>query len=177
LPGYVRHPALASLGADVRVPATRLREAETLARLWRDDRAFAEEIYNKRINFGLEAYGAPIAFVATALLEEEAAAVVRARGLALRHVTTLDVVDGFTRRLRLVPARGLKLFLDPYRTIGPLAPEDAARYLAPVDGVFERTCAAPEYDVWLAGIFRPALTEDFEPVVLTPCWTLHRGRS
>jgi hypothetical protein len=168
------HPALAALGADVRAPAGRLAEAEALARLWRDDRTFAETVYNKAINFGLEAYGAAIPFVATAILAEEAAAVVRARGIALKSVTTLDVVDHFTPRLGLTPARGLKLFLDPYRTIGPLSPDDAQRYLAPVDGVFERTCAAPEYDVWLADTFRPALSASFERIALTPCWTLHR---
>jgi hypothetical protein len=174
---YRAHPALASLGRDVRAPERRLAEAEALAQLWRDDRRFAEEIYNRRINFGLESYGAAIPFVAMALLAEEAAAAVRARGLVLRHVTTLDVIDGFTPRLGLEPARGLKLFLDPYRTIGPLSADEASRYLAPVDGVFERTCAAPDHVRWIADTFRPVLAEEFEPVVLTPCWTLHRRRS
>lgn len=172
-----QHPALAALGPDVRAPAGRLAEAEALARLWRDDRAFAETVYNKAINFGLEANGAAIPFVATAMLADEAAAAVRARGIALRSVTTLDVVDHFTPRLGLTPARRLKLFLDPYRTIGPLSPEEAQRYLALVDGVFERTCAAPDYDVWLADTFRPALSASFEPIALTPCWRLHRRRA
>jgi hypothetical protein len=170
------HPALAVLGPDVRAPAARLAEAQALARLWRDDRTFAETVYNREINFGLEAYGAPIAFLATAILADEAAAVVRARGIALKAVMTLDVVDHFAPRLGLAPARGLKLFLDPHRTIGPLSKDEAGRYLATVDGVFERTCAAPDYDVWLSQTFRPALAEAFEPIALTPCWTLHRRR-
>jgi hypothetical protein len=102
---------------------------------------------------------------------------VRARGLALKAATTLDVVDHFTPRLGLAPARGLKLFLDPHRTIGPLSREEALGYLAPVDGVFERTCASPDYDVWLSQTFRPALMDGFEPIILTPCWTLHRRRA
>jgi hypothetical protein len=171
------HPALAALGPDVRAPAGRLADAQALARLWRDDRAFAETVYNREINFGLEAYGAPMTFLATAVLAEEAAAVVRARSIALNAVMTLDVVDHFAARLGLAPARGLKLFLDPHRTIGPLSKDEAGRYLATVDGVFERTCAAPDYDVWLSETFRPALAEAFEPIALTPCWTLHRRRA
>jgi hypothetical protein len=176
LPDHQGHPAFAALGGDVRAPAGRLAEAQTLARLWRDDKTFAETVYNREINFGLEANGAAVPFLATAILAEEAAQAVRASGIALRHVTTLDVVDHFTPRLGLAPARGLKLFLDPHRTIGPLRPDEAARYLAPVDGVFERTCAAPGYVAWLSDTFRPALAQGFEPIPLTPCWSLHRRR-
>jgi len=42
--------------------------------------------------------------------------------------------------------------------------------------VFERTCAAPGYVAWLSDTFRPALAQGFEPIPLTPCWTLHRRR-
>jgi hypothetical protein len=174
LSDYQAHPAIAALGPDVRAPTGRLAEAQALARLWRDDKTFAETVYNREINFGLEANGAAVPFLATAILADEAAQAVRARGIALRHVTTLDVVDHFTPRLGLVPARGLKLFLDPHRTLRALPPDDAARYLAPVDGVFERTCAAPGYVAWLSDTFRPALAQAFEPIPLTPCWTLHR---
>lgn len=170
------HPALAALGPGVRASAGRLAEAQALARLWRDDRTFADTIYNREINFGLESYGAAVPFIATAILAEEAADIVRERGIALKGTTTLDVVDHFTARLGLAPARGVKLFLDPYRTIGPLSPPEAAHYLSPVDGVFERTCAAPNYVAWLAQTFRPALAEAFEAIPLTPCWTLHRRR-
>jgi hypothetical protein len=57
-----------------------------------------------------------------------------------------------------------------------LTKAEAAAYLAPVDAAFERTCAAPLHARQIADFFRPALEEAFDPIVLTPCWTVHLRR-
>jgi hypothetical protein len=171
-------PALDALAPGMRVVAGRIAPAEFTARLWRDHRPLADEAYGRGFDFNLESYGAPVSFVANAILAQEAAE--RLRSLALdrnlRHVTTLGFVDDFSTILGREPAPGLKLALDPYRTIGALTKEQATAYLAPVDAVFERTCAAPLFAMMIAKLFRPVLEETFEAVVLTPCWTVHLRR-
>jgi hypothetical protein len=178
-PEYGTHPAVSALVPGMRVAPGRLVAADLTARLWRDHRAFADEAYAKGFDFNLESYGAPISFVANAMLAHEAVEILRARGLdrAIRHAMTLGFVDDFTPLLDLPPAPGTKLALDPFRTIGELSKAEAAAYLAPIDAAFERTCAAPLFSVQIAGFFRPALEEAFEPVVLTPCWTVHLRRN
>ena len=177
-PEYRAHPAIEALAPGMRVAPGRLLAADLTARLWRDHRAFADEAYGKGFDFNLESYGAPISFVASAILAHEAAERLRALALdrAIRHAMTLGFVDDFTPLLDLPPAPGTKLALDPFRTIGELSKAEAAAYLAPIDAAFERTCAAPLFSVQIAGFFRPALEEAFEPVVLTPCWTVHLRR-
>jgi hypothetical protein len=177
-PGYRAHPALTALVPALRAAPGRLGAAELAARLWRDHRPLADEAYLSGFDFHLESYGAPVSFVANALLAQEAVERLRALGLdrGLRHVMTLSFVDDFSPRLGLPPAPGTKLALDPYRTIGPPTPAAAAAYLAPIDGAFERTCAAPLHARQIADFFRPALEEAFAPVVLTPCWTVHLRR-
>jgi hypothetical protein len=149
------------------------------ARLWRDHKALADEAYRRGYDFGLEAYGAPVSFVAGAMIAFEAAEELRRRGFdrGLRHVTTIGYVDEFTPLLGLEPAPGLPIVLDPTRSVGRLTQEEAAAHLAPVDAAFERTCAAPSWLVQLTENLRPALVEAFEPVVLTPCWTVHLRRA
>jgi hypothetical protein len=177
-PEYRTHPALGALAPGMRVAPGRLAAAELAARLWRDHRPLADEAYRSGFDFHLESYGAPVSFVANALLAHEAADRLRALGLdrTLRHATTLSFVDDFSPLLGLPPAPGAKLALDPYRTIGPLTKAEAAAYLAPIDAAFERTCAAPLHARQIANFFRRALEEAFEPVVLTPCWTVHLRR-
>lgn len=172
------HPAVSALVPGMRVPPGRLVAAELTARFWRDHRALADEAYGKGFDFNLESYGVPVSFVAGAILAHEAAETLRSRGLDrnLRHVMTLGFVDDFTQLLDLPPPPGTKLALDPFRTVGELSKEEAAAYLAPIDAAFERTCAVPLYAVQIAGFFRPALEEAFDPVVLTPCWTVHLRR-
>ena len=172
---YRSHPALDALVPGLRVSPGRLDAAELAARLWRDHRPLADEAYRSGFDFHLESYGAPVSFVANALLAHEAVGRLRALGLesGLRHATTLNFVDDFSPRLALPPAPGTKLALDPYRTIGPLSKAEAAAYLAPIDAAFERTCAAPLHARQIADFFRPTLEEAFTPVVLTPCWTVH----
>jgi hypothetical protein len=174
-PEYRAHPALTALAPDLRVVPGRLGAAELAARLWRDHRPLADEAYRSGFDFHLESYGAPVSFVANALLAHEAAERLRALGLdrGLKHAMTLSFVDDFSPLLRLPPAAGTKLALDPYRTIAPLAKAEAAAYLAPIDAAFERTCAAPLHARQIADFFRSALEEAFAPVVLTPCWTVH----
>jgi hypothetical protein len=174
-PEYRPHPALDALAPGLRVSPGRLSAAELAARLWRDHRPLADEAYRSGFDFHLESYGAPVSFVANALLAHEAVGRLRALGLdrGLRHATTLSFVDDFSPRLALPPAPGTKLALDPYRTIGPLSKVEAAAYLGPVDAAFERTCAAPLHARQIADFFRAALEEAFTPVVLTPCWTVH----
>jgi hypothetical protein len=178
-PLYRAHAAVGALAPGMRVPPGRVAAAELTARLWRDHRAFADEAYAKGFDFHLESYGAPVSFVAGAILAHEAAERFRALGLdrAVRHVMTLGFVDDFTPLLDLPPPPGTKLALDPFRTIGELSKEEAAAYLAPIDAAFERTCAAPLFSVQIAGFFRPALEDAFEPIVLTPCWTVHLRRN
>jgi hypothetical protein len=178
-PEYRAHPAVSALVPGMRIAPGRLVAAEIAARLWRDHRDFADEAYRRGYDFSLEAYGAPVSFVAGAILAFEAAERLRALGLDrhLRHVMTLGFVDDFTPLLGLLPPPGTKLALDPYRTIGDLTKAEAAAYLGPIDAAFERTCAAPLYSVQVGGFFRPALEEAFEPVVLTPCWTVHIRRN
>ena len=178
-PKYRTHPAVSALVPGMRIPPGRLAAADLTARLWRDHRAFADEAYGKGFDFNLESYGAPISFVANAILAHEAAERLRALGLdrAIRHAMTLGFVDDFTPLLGLSPAPGTKLALDPFRTIGELSKAEAATYLAPIDAAFERTCAAPLFSVQIAGFISPALEEAFEPVVLTPCWTVHLRRN
>jgi hypothetical protein len=177
-PEYRAHPALTALAPGLRAAPGRLAAAELAARLWRDHRGLADEAYRSGFDFHLESYGAPVSFLANALLAHEAAETLRALGLdrTLRHVMTLSFVDDFTPLLDLPPAPGTKLALDPYRTIGPLTKAEAAAYLAPIDAAFERTCAAPLHARQIADFFRPALEEAFAPVVLTPCWTVHLRR-
>lgn len=174
-PGYRMHPALGALSPGLRVAPGRLPAAELTARLWRDHRILADEAYRSGFDFNLESYGAPVSFVANAILAYEAAERLRALGLnrRLRHVMTLGFVDDFSPLLDLPPAPGTKLVLDPYRTIGEITPAEAAAYLAPIDAAFERTCAAPLHARQIVDFFRPALEEAFQPVVLTPCWTVH----
>jgi hypothetical protein len=177
-PEYRTHPAVDALAPGMRVPPGRLVAAALTARLWRDHRAFADEAYGKGFDFHLESYGAPVSFVASAILAHQAVETLRARGLdrAIRHAMTLGFVDDFTPLLGLPPAPGTRLVLDPFRTIGELSKDEAAAYLAPIDAAFERTCAAPLFSVQIAGFFRPALEDAFQPVVLTPCWTVHLRR-
>jgi hypothetical protein len=167
-----------ALVPDMRVSPGRLAAAEITSRLWRDHRDFADKAYRRGFDFGLEAYGAPVSFVAGAILAFEAAERFRALGLDrdLRHVMTLGFVDEFTPLLGLAPPLGTKLALDPYRTIGELTKAEAAAYMAPIDAAFERTCAAPFFSIQIVGFFRSALEAAFEPVVLTPCWTVHLRR-
>lgn len=174
-PSYETHPAVSALVPGMRVPPGRLVAAELTARLWRDHRPLADEAYGRGFDFHLESHGAPVSFVANAILAHEAAERLRALGLDrnLSHVMTLDFVDDFTPLLDLPPPPGTKLALDPFRTIGELSKTEAAAYLAPVDAAFERTCATPLYFVQIAGFFRSALEDAFKPVVLTPCWTVH----
>jgi hypothetical protein len=177
-PEYRPHPAISALAPGMRVAPGRLGAAELTARLWRDYRVLADEAYRSGFDFNLESYGAPVSFLANALLVHEAADRLRALGLdkSMRHAMTLSFVDDFSPLLGLPPAPGTKLALDPYRTIGPLTKAEAAAYLAPIDAAFERTCAAPLHARQIADFFRPALEETFEPVVLTPCWTVHLRR-
>jgi hypothetical protein len=172
---YRSHPALDALAPGLRVSPGRLGAAELAARLWRDHRPLADEAYSSGFDFHLESYGAPVSFVANALLAHEAVGRLRALGLesGLRHAMTLSFVDDFSPRLALPPALGTKLAFDPYRTIGPLSKAEAAAYLAPIDAAFERTCAAPLHARQIVDFFRPVLEEAFTPVVLTPCWTVH----
>jgi hypothetical protein len=174
-PEYRAHPALSALAPGLRVTPGRLGAAELTARLWRDHRPVADEAYRSGFDFHLESYGAPVSFVANALLAHEAAERLRALGLdrGLKHAMTLSFVDDFSPLLGLPPAPGTKLALDPYRTIAPPTKAEAAAYLAPIDAAFERTCAAPLHARQIADFFRPALEEAFAPVVLTPCWTVH----
>jgi hypothetical protein len=148
------------------------------ARLWRDHRDIADEAYRLGFDFNLESYGAPVSFVASAIVEQEAVERLRVLGLDrnLRHVMTLGLANDFTALLGLAPAPGAKLVLDPFRTFGPPTKEEAAAYLRAIDAAFQRTCAVPLYIEQIAGSFRPVLEEEFEPVVLTPCWTVHLRR-
>jgi hypothetical protein len=178
-PQYRTHPAVSALVPGMRVPPGRLVAAELAARLWRDDRTFADEAYRRGFDFNLGSYGAPISFVADAILAHEAADRFRALGLDrnVRHATTLGFVDDFTPLLGLPPPPGTKLALDPFRTVGELSKAEAAAYLAPIDAVFERTCAAPLFSVQIASFFRPVLEDTFTPLILTPCWTVHLRRT
>jgi hypothetical protein len=174
-PEYRTHPAISALVPGMRVSPGRLAAGELAARLWRDHRAFADEAYRQGFDFNLESYGAPISFLADAILAHEAAERFRTLGLDrnIRHVTTLGFVDDFTPLLGLLPPPGTKLALDPFRTVGELSKAEAAAYLAPIDAVFERTCAAPLFSMQIAGFFRPVLENGFAPVILTPCWTVY----
>jgi hypothetical protein len=177
-PGYRTHPALSALAPDMRASPGRLAAADLAARLWRDHRPLADEAYRSGFDFNLEGYGAPVSFLANAILAHEAADRLRALGLdrGLRHAMTLGFVDDFSPLLGLPPAPGTSPVLDPYRTIGELTKAEAEAYLAPIDAAFERTCAAPLHARQIADFVRPALEETFEPVVLTPCWTVHLRR-
>jgi hypothetical protein len=159
----------------MRVSPGRLVAGELTARLWRDHRGLADEAYRQGFDFNLESYGAPISFLADAIVAHEAAEKFRSLGLDrdIRHVATLSFVDDFTPLLGLLPPPGTKLALDPFRTVGELSKLEAAAYLAPIDAVFERTCAAPLFSVQIAGFFRPVLEDGFAPVILTPCWTVY----
>jgi hypothetical protein len=178
-PEYRAHAAVEALAPGMRAPPGRLVAADLTARLWRDHRAFAAEAYGKGFDFHLESYGVPISFIAGAMLAHEAAERFRALGLdrGVRHAMTLGFVDEFTPLLGLPPPPGTKIALDPFRTIGELSKDEATAYLAPIDAAFERTCAAPLFSVQIAGFFRLALEDAFEPGVLTPCWTVHLRRN
>ncbi|HZB37836.1 MAG TPA: hypothetical protein VE443_07530 [Beijerinckiaceae bacterium] len=177
-PQWQSHPALDAAAPGFRASPSRLTAAEIVASLWRDHRAFADTAYRGGYSFGLDAYGAPVAFAASAILVFEAVARLRELGLdrGLRHVTSITTHDEFTPALGLEPAKGLTGVLDPLRSLGPLTGTQAAAYLRPADAVFERTCALAPWNRWLVDVFRPALV-DFDPVVLTPCWTVHVRRS
>lgn len=175
-PAYRTNAALSALIPGMRAAPGRLGAAELTARLWQDHRALADDAYRSGFDFHLESYGAPVSFLANAFLAQEAADRFRALSLEVRHVMTLGFVDDFTPLLNLPPAPGAKLVLDPYRTVGDLTNAEASAYLAPIDAAFERTCAVPLYMRQIAGFFRFALEEAFEPAVLTPCWTVHLRR-
>jgi hypothetical protein len=175
---WTSHPALDAAVPGFRASPSRLAAAEMVASWWQDHRGFADAAYRRGYSFGLEAYGAPVAFAASAILVSEAVARLRALGLdrGLRHVTSITTHDEFTPALGLEPAKALTGVLDPLRSLGPLTGPEAVAYLRPVDALFERTCALAPWNRWLVDVFRPALT-DFQPVVLTRCWTAHMRRS
>jgi hypothetical protein len=176
-PDLRSRPALAAISPRLMTTDGLFAQGEFAARFWRDEKPFADEAYRRHASFGIESYGSRLGFVASALVADEAVARLRQLGLdrGLRHVTSLTFQDEITPVLGTEPAQGLKLVLDPFRTVGPLTAAKASAYLGPVDAVFERTCAVTSWTQWLADTFRPALT-DFDATPLTPCWTVHIRR-
>jgi hypothetical protein len=140
-----RHPALDAAVPGFGASPSRMTAAGIVASLWRDHRAFADAAYRREYNFGLEAYGGPVSFAASAILVSEAVTRLREVGLdrGLRHVTSITTHDELTPALGLEPAKGLTGVLDPFRSLGPLTAAEAVGYLAPVEAVFDQTCALP----------------------------------
>lgn len=163
---------------DIGVPERRASTAEARARL------FAEAAPVMR---AIAASGASVLdpndyFVQLAQWKAagDALAALGAGGVNLGKVTTLAFVDLFGLALQAPAPRGLKIVLDPGRTVMPMTEAEALRYLGDVDAVFVPTCGLyqrPGDPVDLMESFAPVLAGHFTAEVLTPCWTLYRRRA
>ncbi|MBK9080749.1 MAG: hypothetical protein IPL88_01085 [Rhizobiales bacterium] len=160
-------PALPGL----RVTAATSALARELAEDWRaraaDGRSQETALLAARSN-------EPAHSLAQLRLMEEAARIARARGLvgAATRTTTINLVDVATRMAGATPAPGMKLWLDPVRTFGPMTREEAQAYLAPAEAAFQPVCGVSEEMAAIAERLTPGLVVDFAPTRLTDCVTL-----
>ncbi|MFK8252631.1 hypothetical protein [Ancylobacter terrae] len=163
---------------DIGVPERRAATAEARARLY----AEAAPVMGAIAASGTSVLDPNDYFVQLAQWKAagDALAALGAGGVNLGKVTTLAFVDLFGLALQAPAPRGLKIVLDPGRTVMPMTEAEALRYLADVDAVFVPTCGLyqrPGDPVDLMASFAPVLAGHFTAEVLTPCWTLYRRRA
>lgn len=93
------------------------------------------------------------------------------------RVMTIGYVEPFSRLLGARPTPGIRLWHDPWRTIGTLNLETARSYLAKADAVFVQRCPLQRQLIDMVDqSFRPAIDADFIEVAATSCYELWRRR-